>query len=49
MAYGTDPTKTTYKTTKYSLPPREIDRFDECMENTSFFNNIILLKYSSGA
>lgn len=31
MAYGIDPTKTTYPTTKSSLSPtREVDRFDEC-------------------
>jgi hypothetical protein len=32
MAYGVDPTKMIYKTTKDSPPPREIDRFDECIE-----------------
>jgi len=31
MAYGVDPTKVIYKTTECSSPPREIDRFDECM------------------
>jgi hypothetical protein len=31
MAYGTDPTKMPYKTPKCSPPPREIDRFDECI------------------
>jgi hypothetical protein len=40
MAYGTDPTKTNYKTTKYSPPPREIDRFDECMNETQLFNDL---------
>ncbi len=38
MAYGTDPTKMPYKTPKYSPPPREIDRFDECIEK---FNSSI--------
>jgi hypothetical protein len=31
MAYGTDPTKMTFKTSEYSSTPRELDRFDECM------------------
>ncbi len=42
MAYGIDPTKTTYPTSKSSLSPtREIDRFDECITQTFLFNMII--------